>query len=452
MRNPNILISNLKFQISNLKFQISKLTFSICGINRPDSLAGPTPWRRAALACVIFSAGGLLFGCKSAPEPVVTPTVTVQVGAAEKQAIERKVNADAILYPLEQAAIVPKISSPVKKIYVDRGAHVKAGQLLAELENADLAGSVTDSNGSVAQAELTYQSELDKEARDTKLAKEVLDSAQRVYDSRVMMLKEGAVSEKDVDDALVSLTTAQNAYDLQVKQLNLKTAEAALSSAKGRSSAAEAQLNYSKIISPIDGVITDRPVYPGETPAAGAPLITVMNLSQIVARAHISPEEAASLKVGDAATISAPGITPSIKGRVSMVSAALDPGSTTVEVWVSAANPQDKLKPGASVHVAMVAETVPKAIVAPAASLLTTTDGVTSVIVLDTDNVPHKKKVETGIRDGDDVQITKGLNGGERVVTMGAFQLANEDDDVLPKTKIQVQSPTVPEDDEDEDN
>ncbi len=408
--------------------------------------------RRFARAGAFITAGVLLAGCKAAPEVEVTPTVTVQVGAAEKQAIQRKITADAILYPLEQAAIVPKISSPVKKFYVDRGAHVKAGQLLAELENADLAGSVTDSAGSVAQAELTYQSELDKAERDTKLAKEVLDSAQKVYDSRVAMLKEGAVSAKDVDDALVSLTTAQNAYDLQVRQLNLKSAEAQLSSAKGRSSAAEAQLNYTRIVSPIAGVVTDRPVYPGETPAAGAPLITVMNLSEVVAHAHISPEEAASLKVGDAATISAQGITPSIKGKVTMVSAALDPGSTTVEIWVTAPNPQDKLKPGASVHVAMVAETIPNTVVAPAASLLTTTDGITSVIVLDSDNVPHKKKVETGIRDGDDVQITKGLAGGERVVTMGAFQLASEDDDVLPKTKIQVQSPTVPEDDEDEDN
>jgi HlyD family secretion protein len=424
----------------------------ILGLNRVNHFAGSTPLRLAALAGIILSGGAVLSGCKSAAEPEVTPTVTVQVGPAEKKPIQKKVNADAILYPLEQAAIVPKISAPVKKFYVDRGAHVKAGQLLAELENADLAGSVTDSQGSLAQAQLTYQSELDKEARDTKLAKEVLDSAQKVYDSRVMMLKEGAVSAKDVDDAQVSLTTAQNAYDLQVKQLNLKTAEAQLSSAKGRSAAAEAALNFTKIVSPIDGVVTDRPVYPGETPAAGAPVITVMNLSQVVAHAHISPEEAATLKAGDAAVISAPGITPSIKGKVSMVSAALDPSSTTVEVWVAAPNPKGELKPGASVHVAMVAETVPNSIVAPAESLLTGTDGVTSVIILDTDNVPHKKKVEIGIRDGGDVQITKGLNGGERVVTMGAFQLASEDDDVLPKTKIQVQSPTVPEDDEDEDN
>ena len=70
--------------------------------------------------------------------------------------------------------------------------------------------------------------------------------------------------------------------------------------------------------------------------------------------------------------------------------------------------------------------------------------------MLDTDNKPHKQKVKVGIRNGDDVQVTKGLKGGERVVTVGAFELDKLDEDVLPKTKIQVQAPKMPDEDEDE--
>jgi multidrug efflux pump subunit AcrA (membrane-fusion protein) len=94
----------------------------------------------------------------------------------------------------------------------------------------------------------------------------------------------------------------------------------------------------------------------------------------------------------------------------------------------------------------MVGQTVPKAIVAPAAALLTDTDGVTSIIVLDTDNKPQKKKVKIGIRDGGDVQITDGLQGGERVVTVGAFELDKMDD--MTKAIIQVQAPKMPADEE----
>jgi multidrug efflux pump subunit AcrA (membrane-fusion protein) len=122
-----------------------------------------------------------------------------------------------------------------------------------------------------------------------------------------------------------------------------------------------------------------------------------------------------------------------------------------VEVWVQAPNPKGSLRPGTSVRVAMVAETVAQAVVIPQAALLTTPDGFNTVIVLDSDNAPSKKKVKVGIRDSEakTVQVTDGLQGGERVVTVGAFELANEDDPVLAKTKIQVQAPKMP-DDEDE--
>jgi membrane fusion protein (multidrug efflux system) len=99
----------------------------------------------------------------------------------------------------------------------------------------------------------------------------------------------------------------------------------------------------------------------------------------------------------------------------------------------------------------MVAETGPHAIVIPAAALLTEPDGVTSVITLDSDNKPHKQHVKVGVRNGGDIQVTQGLKGGERVVTVGAFELDKEDDDVLPKTKIQVQAPKMPDEEEDED-
>lgn len=408
--------------------------------------------RLARTIAVLLAAGILFSGCGKQQADETTPTVTVQVDAAEKGPIQRKVVTDAVLYPRDQAAIVPKVVSPVKKWYVDKGSHVHAGQLLGELENQDLAGAAAKSQGGYAQAEVTYQMQVQKSAQDLKFAKQTLDSAQKFYDGRAALYKEGAVSAKDVDDASVALSSAKNTYDLTQKQYDLKVAEGQLSAAKGDTANADAVLSYTKITSPIAGVITDRPYYSGETPAPGTPVITVMDLSQIVARSHIAQLEAASLKVGDPATISVPGQLSQFKGKVTLVSPAVDPNSTTVEVWVQAPNPKGSLRPGTSVRVAMVAETVPQAVVIPQAALLTSPDGLNSVIVLDSDNAPSKKKVKVGIRDSEakTVQVTDGLQGGERVVTVGAFELANEDDPVLAKTKIQVQAPKMPEEDEDE--
>ena len=404
--------------------------------------------RLAGLVGVALAAGLLLSGCKSQTSAEEAPTVTVQVGAAENQPIQLKVIADAVLYPRDQAAIVPRVVAPIKKLYVQRGSPVKKDQLLAELENQDLAGAYQKSLGGHQQAQATYDMEVQKVVQDSKLAKQTLDSAQKLYDSRQALYKEGAISAKDVEDANVALTQARNAYDLAQKQFDLKVAEAQLNAAKGDTASAEANVSYTKITSPIDGVVTDRANYVGETPTAGAPMITIMDLSEVVARVHISQLDASRLRAGDEASIRVPGQGPAIKAKVTLVSPALDPNSTTVEVWVQAPNPGGRLKPGISARVTMIAQTVPKAIVAPAAALLTATDGVTSMIVLDTDNKPHKKKVTVGIRDGGDIQITEGLQGGERVVTVGAFELDKMDD--MTKATIQVQSPKMPDEEEDQ--
>jgi HlyD family secretion protein len=407
---------------------------------------------RTVRSFLVLMAAGILFsGCGTKETAEATPTVTVQVDAAEKEPIQRKVVTDAVLYPRDQAAIVPRVVSSIKKWNVDKGSHVKAGQLLGELENEDLTGAAMKSQGGLTQAEVTYEMQVQKSAQDLKFAKQTLDSAQKFYDGRAALYKEGAVSAKDLDDASVALSQAKNTYDLSQKQFDLKVAEGARKSAQGDTENANAMLSYTKIISPIDGVVTDRPNYPGETPATGTPIITVMDLSRIVARAHVSQLEAASLKVGNPATITIPGQATVVKGKVALVSPAVDPNSTTVEVWVEAPNPKEGLRPGTSVRVAMVGETVKDAVVIPQAALLTTPDGINTVIVLDSDNAPSKKKVKVGIRDSEakTVQVTDGLQGGERVVTVGAFELANEDDPVLAKTKIQVQAPKMP-DDEDE--
>jgi RND family efflux transporter MFP subunit len=394
-----------------------------------------------ALMLVAIMAG-CAGGCSSKETAEQAPTVSVQAATAQDAPIEDRVSADATLYPRDQAAIVPKVTAPVKKFFVERGSTVHKGQLLAELENADLAGAVTENQGGFQQAEVNYQSASQKAEQDLRLAKQQMDAQQKLYDSRKSLYEEGAVSGKDVQDAQIALTQAKNQYELAQKQFDLKNAQGQLTAAKGRASSAQAQLAYSKIVSPIEGVVTDRSLYAGETAPSGSPILTVMDISQVVARAHVAQQEAVHLKAGDEATISFAGNE--VPGKITLVSPALDPNSTTVEIWVAVANPGGRLKPGASARVTMVAQSIKHAIVIPATALLTSADGTSSVIVLGANNAPHKQPVKVGIRDGENAQIVDGLKAGDRVVTVGAFELDKEDEDVLAKTKIQVQAPAAP--------
>ena len=92
-------------------------------------------------ACALALVGGCK---KEQPAPV---EVTVQAEKPEQGAIAEKIMADAVLTPQAQAAIEPKITAPVKKFLVQRGAKVREGELLAVLENADLAAAALDNKG-----------------------------------------------------------------------------------------------------------------------------------------------------------------------------------------------------------------------------------------------------------------------------------------------------------------
>lgn len=383
------------------------------------------------------------------------PVVSVQAAPVKQGSISQVVTADAVLYPINQATIVPKIASPVLKAYVTRGQKVRQGQLLVTLENKDLAAAAEEKQGDLEQSRAaftiatqnTVPEEVQKAQDDARTAKENLDAQQKIYDSRKVLLDQGAIARKDFDSATVALVQAKAQYEQAQKHLaglqsighqqELRSVAGQLKAAEGVSKNADAQLGYSEIRSPIDGVVTDGPWYPGMMPQAGAPLVTVMNLSQMVAKAHIPQNQAALLKKGDEATITVPGADEPIKGKVTMVSPALDPGSTTVEVWVQAANKEGAMKAGTSASISMTAQTVDKALVVPPDAIVTDEDGKKSVMVIGSDNVAHKRDVETGIQASDSIQLTKGVKPGEQVVTAGAYGLPDN-------TKVKVEAPPQP--------
>jgi HlyD family secretion protein len=386
-----------------------------------DRSRGWTCFRMAAL----IVAASLMVSCSSENEKEVVPVVTVQAATVASKTIQATIDTDAILYPRDQAAIVPKAVAPIKKFYVQRGSQVRAGQLLAELENQDLVGALTENQGGYEQAEASYKSAVQSASQDLQVAKEQLAAAQKLYDGRETLYKEGAIAAKDVEDSSIALTQARNQYDLAQKAYNLKVAQGQLTAAKGRTVNAQAQLNYTKIVSPINGVVADRPYYAGETPSSGSPILTVMDLSSVVARAYVSPQQAAELHVGDPASLSPGGGAPEMRGKVTVVSPALDPNSTTVQVWVQAPNPHAQLKPGSTVRLSIVAKTVKDALVVPTEGILTAPDGTTSVMVIGQDGEAHQTGVKTGIREGGEVQILSGLHRGEQVVAAGAYGLTD---------------------------
>ena len=325
---------------------------------------------------------GLLpgLGCKAKPE--ATPEVLVTVDATHPTVgdISEEITGDAILAPLAQAAIAPRISAPIREEYVQRGAHVHKGQLLVSLESRDLQGSALDSKGAVTQAQAnlrattdaTIPEELKKaegEVADTKAA---YDVATRTAQERKKLFDQGALSGRDADTAYAAQVQAQSAFEQAEKHLdavkkttgltNKDAAEGQLTSAKGKLVSAVAMEEFASLRSPIDGVVTDRPLFPGETAAAGSTVVTVMDISSLLAKVHLAQASAQKLKLGHKAEVTVPGVDGPVEATVSLISPALDPGSTTVEVWLKLPNKQGLLKVGTPVHVVILGATIKEAI------------------------------------------------------------------------------------------
>jgi HlyD family secretion protein len=397
-----------------------------------------------ALACLVSLAACSGSKDTDAEEAPATP---VSVATAKLGPITQSVTAEAVLYPINQATIIPKISAPVQKFFVNRGDHVRAGQLLATLENRDLVASAQESKGLYEQAQAAYQTtstatvadNFTKAKTDTLSAEENLDAAKKLYESREALFREGALARKLVEDSKVALVQAQSQYDTakqyfesfqKVGRLQqLRIAEAQLAAAKAHYQNAEAQISYTEIRSPISGLVSDRPLHVGEMASSGSALVSVVDISKVVARSNIPVHEASSIQVGRPAVITGAGVE--LHGKVVVVSPTVDASTTTVEIWVEAENPRERLKPGVTVQVSINAERIDNAVVVPAAALLSTDEGGDKVMVAGKDSIAHERPVTVGVRESDQVQILKGVTAGEQVIVEGALGL----DD---KAKIQV--------------
>ena len=379
-------------------------------------------------------------GCHK-PEATPAPEVSVQAVQPHQGSISEQITAEATLTPLAQAAISPKVTAPVKKFYVQRGVRVKAGQLLATLENSDLSGAALDNEGAYTAAKAGYETttqatvpeDFSKAQLDLTQAKANLDLNQSIVTSRTQLFAQGAIPGRDLDTAKAALVQAQAAYDIAKQHFesvqktsnkaSLESAKGQLDSAKGKYLGAQAQLGYTEIHSPIDGVVTDRPLFAGETAPVGTPLITVMETSTLIAKLHIAQAEAQQLTVGTPATISVPGLDDPVDAKVSLISPALDPGSTTIEVWLRVDNEKNVFKAGTPVHASITGRTARYALLIPIEGLQTAADGSKYVMVIASNGTAHKHPVAVGIQSDKEAQILTGITAKDTVITTGAYAL-----------------------------
>jgi multidrug efflux pump subunit AcrA (membrane-fusion protein) len=331
--------------------------------------------------------------------------------------------------------------------------------LVAELESSDLAAALNEAKFQYEQAQAssatvtgaTVVEDETKARADVQSAQSAFDAAKKLYDSRVALEKEGALAQKQVDETRLQMVQAQTQLETaqqHLKSLNgvsrqeaVKGAQAQANAAKAHMDALQVQLSYARVLSPINGVVAERPINVGDIASAGMPVFSIVDISQVRAVANVPVKEAESIRVGRPARVAGPD--GDMAGAVTVVSPSASAGATTVEVWVQIANAGERLKPGATVRVSIIAETIQNTLVVPASALLNGDEGKQKVMVVTKDSVAHERTVAVGVRQGDRVQILSGVQEGDQVVTSGGLGLED-------KAKVSIQQPKAEDDDDDD--
>lgn len=319
--------------------------------------------------------------------------VGVRVAKAERKPIAAESSTLGTISAREQATVSPKIGGQIVQMRLLKNANVRAGEVIAQLETPD---------------------------RDIRDARANVESARALYERRRALYAQGGIALREVEAARLALTTAENTARLADDRTGGSAA------ARNVAGSGLAPLTYASVRAPISGVVTDQFQFQGEFAAAGAKLVAIADLSEVIVKAQIADNVVAQIRVGDSVTIRLPDQPDArLVGRISLISRASDPVNRTVEVWVNLDNAAGRLRAGGAAEIVVATkQTADAVVVPPSAVALDAPDKITgTVMVVDAGNVAHETRVTVGIRTPNAVQVTAGLKGGETVVTEGNYAL-----------------------------
>jgi RND family efflux transporter MFP subunit len=306
------------------------------------------------------------------------------------------------LQPYEVVAIYPKVTGFVKWIGVDRGSHVKGGELIARLEAPELAAQRAQ-----AQAQL-QSSESQLLAAQAKLAAD---------DSTYQKLKAAAATPGVVagNDLIVAEKAAQADAD------NVNAAKQALQSVT------EIE-RYLQVAAPFDGVVTERNVHPGALvgPAGGTgatvPMVRIETLSRLRLVVPVPENYAAGIPQGAQVSFTVPAFPgQTFTGTVARISHLVDMKTRTMPVELEVSNPSGRLDPGTFSEVLWPVERPNPTLFVPSTAVTTTLERV--FVVRLRDGKAEWVDVKTGASSGGSIEVFGDLREGDLVALRGTDEL-----------------------------
>jgi RND family efflux transporter MFP subunit len=365
------------------------------------------------------------------------PPMPVEFATAKRAQLAERVLVVGNLIGAATVQAVPKINGRLQTVDVQLGDPVRRGQMIAKIEDREIQEQVRQADAAFAVAGATIRQ---REA-DLQLAKTNLDRNRSLLERQLL-------PKQTYDD-----TDAR--HQAAIAQLDL--ARAQFEQAKSRLEELKINLANTAISSPVDGFVGKRFLDPGASVSPNVPVASVVDIRSVRMVANLVEKDVKRVTVGTRAAVEVdayPGET--FNGQVSRVAPVFDPATRTAEMEIEVPNPGYRLKPGMYARVQLTVSIRPDAITVPSNAIVTVNGkpglfiagepaagradgnsprGTGGTAPADGRSAGADVKalaarfvaVETGIHDGDRVEIISGVKDGMWVVTTGAGALKDGD-------------------------
>lgn len=378
---------------------------------------------------VVLIGAGVVFAGKSGNK--IDPSKLSEV---KQEDIAKSVVATGKIEPITKVDIKSKASGIVKKLHVDAGQTVKAGQVLAELDREEIQARVRESRAAVEASQANvHASEADMERAKVDAQGPEVPLLQRAYERAKTMAQQGVVSQSALDDAQRAYETSVNKRDmaratLTVSKAKQAQARAQLAQARASLERSEEEFRNSTIIAPIDGMVLSRNVEIGDAVSSilvlGSSATLVMTIGdthEVFVRGKVDEADIGKVSLNQPARIKVESFKDkTFDGRVTKISpmGTEKDNVTTFEVRVSVTNPGGELKANMTANAEIVLEEHKNVLIIPEGSLMYDKDKKASVEVPDPKGKDGRRKVEVqvGISNGSKTELLSGLKKGDKVI------------------------------------
>ncbi len=351
----------------------------------------------SALAAIAFAgcsqAEGEAGGAQNSSERLDVRVVNVEVARVGLSEFTGFIRVTGELEAVNDATVSAEESGRVREILAEKGRWVEQGQPLVKLEDDLLAAQVEEARAAAS------------------LAREEWDRQRRLWET---------------DSVGTELMYLQRKYQAEI--------------AGARLAQLEARLDRTVVVAPVGGVFDDHFLEVGEMAVPGAPVVRVVDVSRVKVTAGVPERYARAVRRGDAAIVTFdifPGRE--FTGRVRFVGASVDPANRTFEIEIMLDNPEGIMKPAMVANVRVQRERMADVMVVPQDVVLRSAEGYKVFVVEDRDGFPVAKarEVELGPTSGDNVVITRGLEVGDLLITLGQ-QLVDDESRVRVVTEAET--------------